>query len=129
MSQANFVINHHETLEIFHYFRSIYRFSRIFGCTPFSFKFNSFEKVIDCEIKPHDFIWFLIVFITYIYMAYFRWSTLTYFDSGAIYIGDNWLIILGLIGNSISIALDMYNRHHFVQILKKFNGFDEKVNY
>lgn len=118
------------TLNFFHCIRPIYRISRLYGLTPFSFKFNSNAEVIGYEVKPFDLAWFIISLLIYSLVAYFCFKSITIKNaesSFALVIGNHLIVVVGFLFGAFSIVLDMYNRENLVNIITTFTDFDNKV--
>lgn len=121
---------HQNPLNFFYCIQSVYFVSRLFGFTPFSFKLNSKSEVIGYEVKPFDLVWFVISLFNYTAMAYLSWTTVLIPQLDVSYvlvIGNQLILVMGLLFGAFSVAFDMYNRQRLVDITRNFNAFDKKV--
>lgn len=122
--------NRQNALTFFQCIQPVYYVSRVFGFTPFSFKFDSNAVITGYEVKPLDLIWFVISFFNYLFMAFIAWNTIstpTLEVSIILVYGNNLLVIVGLIFGAFSVAFDMFNRQRLVNLMKNSITFDKKV--
>lgn len=116
-----------------HSFRPVYYLSRIFGLMPFTMKLcDTNQRIQKAQVTVFDGVWFLISISLYISMAIIAWKTMdlpqkTIQSSYILILGDNLLLIVGLVYSALIIAFDMHNRSKLVEILNKFVTFDKEV--
>lgn len=125
--------NQGNSMIFYHWIQPVYYASRIFGFTPFSFKFNAKSEVSGCKVEIRDFIWFLVSLFIYISMAYLTWCTLNVIPnmehSYILFIGNHAVVIFGLICGVLDVIFDMFNRNQLTDIIIKLNTFDKEVNF
>lgn len=117
-------------------FRPIYCYSRIFGFLPFSIVRNSNGEMESCKVKTIDFLWFAISFCICLLLAMYNYYLFTTYINPylqiAMYvlkIGNTVLVMLNFISSAILSAIEMYNRHKFLDILKEFEHFDREASW
>lgn len=111
-------------------FRPIYIVSRVFGLLPFSLTFHSNGEVQKPNVSKLDIVWFgisLSFLLNAISMSIAIQKSSGKKGSLISILGDMWMLFAGLINGVLTIVLDMYNRHKFVDIIKKINTFDREV--
>lgn len=110
----------------------IYLFSRAIGLLPFSVVRDSNGRVQRAKVSLLDFIWFAISIGLNLFMAFYCYQTTEVpqdpNESVILIIGDNMLLIVGLLLGAFSILIDMFNRGRLVNIVKRFSAFDDEVN-
>lgn len=111
--------------------RPIYYFSRAFGLCPFTLVYDSNGDIQEARVTTLDIIWFLISTILYLFMAFFCYANMhrpqDTGESQILLIGDYAHLIFGLINGAIMVSLDMFNRHKFIDFIKKIITFDKEV--
>lgn len=110
----------------------IYFFSRAIGLLPFSIIRDSSGRVREARLSVFDCLWFIISISGYLFLAWFCYQkTVVSYDpneSFVLNIGDNMLLIFGLLYGAIIITMDLGNRNKLVEILKNFTAFDDAVS-
>lgn len=133
MAQPNITVDIHcsKKLDFVHCFRPVYYFSRIFGYMPFTFIYDSNGTIQELKVRVLDILWLILSIFIHIFIAiiYFRNEGFAIFNgtSDIIIKSDIYLMVLWLIFIILSITMDMCNRSNLMEILKKFNNFDENV--
>lgn len=112
--------------------RPIYHISRIVGLFPFTIVHDLNGDVQEAQVNLLDFLWFKISICMYLLMAYYycdglEWSA-TPHVSFVLTIGDNLLMIFGMLYGAIVVIADMCNRSRLICILKQFTIFDKEVS-
>lgn len=120
-----------KSVNLYDLIRPIYVISRIFGMLPFRILRSSTGDIVGQYVGPIDLIWFFVTIGIYFFLAFSsiqniaadqHWETKSLFS-----IGDNFIVLYDITTAILTIILDMFNRHHFINILKKFIEFDKKV--
>lgn len=110
----------------------IYYFSRAIGLMPFTIVHDKNEKVLAAQVTTFDFVWFIIALCVHIGFLIFwcLFLDLSKNQSGShvLPIGETTLMTICLIYNIVCVAMDMYNRHRLVNIIRKFIIFDREVS-
>lgn len=130
-NQANAVTNILSSKEIdfIYSFRPFYYFSRVPGLMPFTIIYDSRDAIYKPAVEAFDICWFMFSVSFYVStaIASVRISQLQYNTTIVLDHGDcAWLIACMTFGVLV-IAMNLCNRFKFVDILNKFNSFDEKV--
>lgn len=112
-------------------FRSVYYFSRIFGLWPFSIARNSNGSIRRARVRPADALWFLISFCLYSVAIYYTYMDITTTRlenrKSFVFLLLNVYQIVYLFFGSCVIVLDLLHRNKLIEILKKFDIFDNEV--
>lgn len=112
-----------------HSFRPIYYFSRVFGLMPFSITYDSNGEAQCSRIRIFDGIWFVISMLIYsssVYCIVLRFEKQS--SSTFVVIVGNTFLLMSIIYGVGAVAMDMYNRFKFFEIVKSFSVFDKQVN-
>lgn len=121
-----------EPRDIVYSYQPIYYFSRFFGLLPFSLAHDSNGELQAPKIRIFDGFWFIISILVYLAItnvSLLRTDIQKYPQSLPILIlGNEFLLVFGLIYGVIMIIENMCSRFKFVRILKTFINFDREVS-
>lgn len=111
----------------------LYYCSRAIGLLPFSIVCNPNGEIVKARVRLIDLLWFVISIGFYIFLATFRYLTSTHFASylnrgSVLMVGDNIILIFGLVYGAVTIIIDMHNRHRIIEMFKKIAIFDNQVS-
>lgn len=114
-------------------YRPVYFASRVFGLMPFSINYDSNGVVQGPKVRIFDIVWFITSICLYMCFIHQTIQTITSFKSPdssiyLIWIGNEILLMFGLVFGVITICTDMFNRYRIVDIVKSFNTFDNEVH-
>lgn len=105
--------------------------SRCFGLHPFSFVTNVYGEVHRTKIKFLDSIWFIVVIVMY---SSFALLISTHINLASEYktvyvlmLGEQLLIVCGLVMCVVSVIMDMVNRNRILRNAQRFQAFDMEV--
>lgn len=114
----------------FNSFKPIYYFSRVFGLLPYSIVCDPKGVIQGPCISRLDISWFIISLSVYLFAALASFQYMDYEDNALniLVLCDNYHLTLGLGFDFLLIVDDMCKRFKFVDLLKKFNSFDNEVN-
>lgn len=112
--------------------RPIYYFLRFFGVMPFSIVSASDES-LKPKIRRFDSLWFAVSISLIVMLIVFtcKENRLTYFENSSLTIlalGDNILVVCGMLLGILFIVMDMCNRFKIVKIFNMFTNFDREVS-
>lgn len=110
-------------------FRAVLYFSRAVGMWPFSIVRDPDGSIQKCRVRPIDVLWFLSSICFYLMAAYHDY-TIIKLPNGrneTIFFIYSMLQMMSLSFGACAIGLDMINRNQLVNILEKFNTFDNRV--
>lgn len=113
-------------------FRPVYYFSRLTGFWPFSIIRHSDGTIQKARIGFFDILWSILLICLYLIFAFFAYEVLKVGrdkneDNIRFYVYNVFKmgsVLFGIFG----IILDMRNRNKLVDILRKFNTFDNEVS-
>lgn len=110
----------------------IYYFSRSVGLMPFTIVHDKNEKVLAARVTVFDFAWFVISVCMHLGFLIFWCQNMDVSEnesgSHVLPIGEATALIIWLIYSVFCVAVDMYNRHRLVDIMRKFIVFDKDVS-
>lgn len=117
-----------------HSFRPVYYFNRVFGLMPFTITYNSRGSIHGFEVGTFDILWFIVSIIINLIYAFMISNDTHLLQNlkmeSIILVGGDYLTdIFCIIFDVLLIGTDMCIRYKLVDILKKINTFDEKVNH
>lgn len=110
-------------------YQPIYYFSRIFGLLPFSLAYDASGEIVAPKISKFDAVWFVVSIA--IYLAF---ATVIPLDipkgppAPILILGNELLLMSGLIYGAIMIVENMCNRFKFIRIMKTFCAFDREAS-
>lgn len=108
----------------------IHFFSRFFGLMPFSIVCANGE-IREAQVKRFDYIWFIGLFCLYFSLAVNTSIKLKIpqdkNESITLNIGDDLILIAGLLLGSFMTVMGMYNRFKLINIIQQFESFDKEV--
>lgn len=116
----------------FNTWRSIYHFPRAFGLMPFSIICGTNGEVCRAQVKLFDLFWFTFSICLNLFSSFFGLDKLT-FQHGKVEEIDVLRSIIQLndvvqfILPPTIIAISMYNRSCFIDILKELTSYDKEV--
>ena len=116
-----------------HGFRPAYYFSRFAGLWPFSIIHHSNRPILRARIGFFDGLWFILSICLKLTLAFYAYEILKTgrekHTNRIIFIVDNMCDISCCLFGVIATVLDMINRNKLVDILQKFNAFDDEVRF
>lgn len=116
-----------------HCFRPIYIVSRVFGLMPFSITFQSNGEVQKSNVSKIDISWFVTSLCLLIFGIFLVVRTVIVQPSDPEVfsiinaLGDTGILMTGLIVGSLSIVLDLCNRHKWINIVKRITLSDKEA--
>lgn len=123
--------NNEKNINYLYSFRPIYYFSRFFGLMPFSIIYDSSGEVQRPIITIFDGLWFVISMCSYSFAVFLsiRLKIMKQPSPTFVTILGNTFIMMTILYGVLAVAIDMCNRYKFIEIVKKFTGFDKEVGF
>lgn len=121
-----------QKIKVAYGFQPIYIVSRLFGLMPYSIICKPNGEVKEARVKIFDLIWFIISICMCFAFALITFQNLKLpenkNESIILRIGDDLILIVGLLLGCVMIIIDMCNRFKLINILRQFEIFDKEVN-
>lgn len=110
-------------------YQPIYYFSRIFGLLPFSLAYDANGEIRAPRISKFDAVWFAVSIAIYlVFAAVIPLDVPKGPPAPILILGNELLLMFGLIYGAIMIVENMCSRFKFIRILKTFSVFDREAS-